>query len=178
MATLRDLAVEAFVTASADDLPLSAPQDRWVVLVSDGTPLSVMGPGGSLAAGARLPPILIAAAGTARGAAFNSAAFIAFFEGDAQVSALVLVEGTAGAASQVVGVVSADALIEAMLNGVTRGIGDATLPGTPDISLIVRSCGFTEGGVACATPGSFASRPFTMPPCGNDHGLTPHDFTW
>jgi hypothetical protein len=178
MATLRDLAVEAFVTAPADDLPVTAPQDRWVVLVSDGVPISAIAPGRSLDAGARPPSILIAAAGTPRGDAFRSAAFVAFFEGDAEASALVLVEGPAGAASQVAGVVDAGALVQAMLNGATKGFSDTTLPGTPDIPLIVRSCGFAEGGVACATPGSFASRPFTLPPCGNKRGLTPHDFTW
>jgi hypothetical protein len=178
MATLRDLALEAFVTASVHDLPVTAPEDRWAVLVSDGAPVSAIAPGESVAAGARPPGILIAEAGTPRGEAFRSAAFAAFFEGDAEVSALVLIQGPAGAYSQVAGVAGADALVQAMLSGATKGFSDTTLPGTPDIPLICRSCGFTNGGVMCATTMRFASRPFGMPPCDNKSGLTPHDFTW
>lgn len=54
----------------------------------------------------------------------------------------------------------------------TRTLGVIVVP------LISRSCGFTEGGVACATTMSFPARPHTMPDCPNGRGLTAHQFVW
>lgn len=52
------------------------------------------------------------------------------------------------------------------------------LPGIPVVPLLNRSCGFTEGNVACATLLSFRARPYPMPACPNDRGLTAHQFAW
>jgi|HubBroStandDraft_1064217.scaffolds.fasta_scaffold198396_2 hypothetical protein len=81
MATLRGLRGEAFVTAPAGELPVTAPEDHWVVLTDGGLPVSAIPPGRTLGSGAQLPGILVAAADMPRGAAFQSAAFAEFSQG-------------------------------------------------------------------------------------------------
>jgi hypothetical protein len=52
------------------------------------------------------------------------------------------------------------------------------LPGVVAVPSITRSCGFTEGAVACATIMAFHVRPYPMPYCPNPRGLTAHLFVW
>jgi hypothetical protein len=175
MATLRDLGAQPFEVVPADELPVTAPADRWAVLVGAAGPVSALAPGTSLAGG-RPPGILVAAADLDQRTAFASDAFQHLSE----VSALVLIEPAAGEAGEpaIAGVVSGQALTYAILRGTVRGLTGPVLPGAPTVPLISRSCGYLEGRVACATPMSFRRRPPAMPPCPNDHGLTAHPFGW
>jgi hypothetical protein len=173
MATLRDLDVEPFESAPADGRPVTAPGDRWVVLVGATGPVSAIAPGTTLARGTRPPGILVAAANLRLNVVWESPAFLELGE----VSALVLTEPGPGPAG-VAGVVSGAALARAMLRGPTRGLSGPVLPGAPAIPLIARFCGYLEAGAGCATPMSFPARPYPMPDCPNDRGLSAHQFAW
>jgi hypothetical protein len=175
MATLRDLDPQPFESAPADSLPVAAPDDRWVVLVGTAGPVSAVAPGTTLAAGARPPGILVAAADLDLRAALQSAAFTQF----ADVSALVLIESGPGNAGEpgIAGVVAGETLAQLMRRGQVRGFG-SVLPGVPDIPMIARSCGYLEGGAVCATPMSFDARPYSMPDCPDNRGLAAHRFVW
>ena len=59
MATLRDLAAEAFQTAPAGSRPVAAPGDYWVVLVGEAGPVSAVSPDTTLMDGARPPGVLV-----------------------------------------------------------------------------------------------------------------------
>jgi hypothetical protein len=176
MATLRELDSEPFEIVPADELPVTAPSDRWAVLVGTEGPVTALPPGGGLAPDARPPEILIAVAGLDQATAFASPAFDEL----AEVGALVLIE--AGSASDagpaIAGVVSGQTLFAAVFRRVDRGVSEAVLPGTPLIPLISRSCGFSESGVGCVTPMSFSHRPSPMPPCPNGRQLSGHAFVW
>ena len=182
MATLRELDLEPFETRPADRLPVTAPDDRWVVLIGDDGPVSAAAPGTTLAAGARLPEILVAVADLDQAEAFESDAFAEY----AGVSALVLIgpglgpgQGPApGGHPVIAGVASGLTLERALFRGAVRGVPGAVLPGVPAISLIVRSCGYAQAGTGCATMMSFASRPYPMPACPNVRGLAAHQFAW
>jgi len=183
MATLRDLGVEPFVAVPAGRLPVTAPGDRWVVLTGDGGPVSAVAPGRTLAAGARLPVILVAAADLEQADAFDSDAFGEFLG----VSALVLTEAgpAPGGPPAVAGVVSDRVLQRAMFRGAARGAQAATggaasaaLPGAPSVPLISRSCGYAENQVTCATRMEFRRRPSPLPQCPNERHLADHQFAW
>jgi hypothetical protein len=123
-----------------------------------------------------LPGILVAAADVNLAEALQSDAFRQLTD----VTALVLTEPGTGQDGQpaIAGVVSGTTLTWAALRGTTRGIFETILPGVPSIPLITRSCGFTAGGVACATMMSFPARPDPMPDCRNSRGLAAHQFAW
>jgi hypothetical protein len=176
MATLRDLDLQPFAVMPEGDSPVTAPADRWLVLVGAGGPVSAVAPGSTLASGARPPAILVAAADLDVAAALATDAFSEI----TQVSALVLVEPAAAetAAAGIAGVVSGPALTRLILRGTVRGITGPVLPGAPSVPLISRSCGYLQGQVTCATPLSFPRRPPAMPPCPNDRGLAAHRFDW
>jgi hypothetical protein len=178
MATLRDLGSEQFDSTPAGAGPVSAPEDRWVVLAGRTGPVSAIPPGTTLAEDDRLPGVLIAAADTELADALRSDAFEQF----ADVAALVLTEPDEDRPGQprVAGVVSGLTLTRMMLRGPTRGvpgISGPVLPGPPQI-LIARSCGYVEAGITCGTPKSFRLRPAAMPDCPNQRGLTDHLFSW
>jgi hypothetical protein len=176
MATLRDLGAQPFEVVPADGLPVTAPADRWAVLVGTAGPVSALAPGTSLAGDGRPPGILVAVADLELAEAFASDAFQQLTE----VSALVLIEPATGEAGEpgIAGVVSGQALTYAILRGTVRGFTSPVLPGAPTVPLISRSCGYLEGRVTCTTPMSFRRRPPAMPPCPNEHGLTAHPFGW
>jgi hypothetical protein len=175
MATLRELGPQPFDLAQAKTLPVTAPAERWLVLVDDGRPASALAPGTTLSAGMRPPGIIVAAADLDQAVAFESAAFGEFYE----VSALVLTEPASGRPGQpaIAGVVNGTALTRLMQRGLERGWSGTALPGTPSIPLVSRSCGFFEGG-PCATLLSFPHRPAALPQCPNDRGLSAHSFVW
>lgn len=184
MATLRELRQEPFKTVLAGTgpagrLPVTAPDDRWVVLVGADGPVTAVAPGTTLAEAARPPGILVAAADLDQAVAFGSAAFREITEVDALV--LTRPGGSAGdgspTADVVAGVVGGATLTRALLRGPVRG--DVTvLPGVPSVPLISRSCGYTERRGPCATVMSFPRRPATMPQCPNGRGLAAHSFIW
>lgn len=179
MATLGELRLEPFDIATADRLPVTAPGDRWVVLVGCGGPLSAVEPGTTLAAEARPPAILVAAADVDQADAFDSVAF----REPPQVSALVLTEPGAvppdplAGPPAIAGVVSALVLQRAMFRGAVRGTG-AQLAGVPSVEYISHWCGYAEGRVICKTQERFRRLPTPMPECRNERGLTAHRFTW
>lgn len=75
MATLRDLGLQAFDTASAGVRRAPSP-DRWVVLVgADGKPASALPPGTTLEDGAPLPAVIVALADLSQGMAYSFPAF-------------------------------------------------------------------------------------------------------
>src|SRR5579863_521633 len=155
MATLRDLGSEPFESAPAGAGPVTAPDDRWVVLADEAGPVCVIQPATTLADGDRPPGILVAAADTDLADALESDAFEQF----ADIAALVLTEPDEDRPGElrVAGVVSGLTLARVMLRGPTRGvfgISGAMLPGPPRI-LIARSCGYVEAGTTCGTPKSF-----------------------
>jgi hypothetical protein len=181
MATLRHLDLQPFDTAPVDTgpggrLPAAVPGARWIVLVGQAGPVSAIAPGTTLESGARPPAILVAAADLDISVIWEAAAFREF----AGVSALVLIEPGAVEAGEtgIAGVVSGQALSRLMLRGPMRGLTGPVLPGAPAIPLIARSCGYLESGAACVTPMSFTARPYPMPDCPNDRGLTAHPFVW
>jgi hypothetical protein len=181
MATLADLGAEEFevvplATGPDSESAVTAPADRWVVLVRGRQVASTVAPGTTLAGDARPPGILLAAADLEQAAAFKSDAFREFSE----VAALVLTEPGSVQPGQpaIAGVVAGGTLARAMLRGTTRGGNGRVLPGPPSVPLITRSCGFFEGRVMCATPLSFPRRPTSLPPCPNDRGLPAHFFEW
>lgn len=176
MATLRDLGSQPFEVVPAGALPMTAPADRWAVLVGAAGPVSAIAPGTSLASDGPTPGILVAPADLDQAEAFDSDAFQELTE----VSALVLTEPAAGKAGPpaVAGVVTGPELTRAFLRGAVRNFTDSSLPGAPLVALISRSCGFVAGQVTCATPMQFKRRPFAMPPCPNDRRLTAHLFGW
>jgi hypothetical protein len=177
MATLRDLGSEPFESAPAGAGPVTAPDDRWVVLAGEAGPVSAIPPGATLADGDRLPGVLVAAADMDLADALESDAFEQF----ADVTALVLTEPGEDRAGElrVAGVVSGLTLARVMLRGPVRGIfGGSVLPGPPAIPLIARSCGYLEPGTTCGTPMSFRARPPVMPGCPNQRGLAAHQFGW
>ena len=175
MATLRDLDPQPSESMPADSLPVAAPGDRWVVLVGAAGPVSAVPPGATLAEGARLPGVLVAAADLDQADAFESDAFAGF----ADVTALVLTEPDDEAGElRVAGVVSGLTLARAMLRGPVRGLSGPVLPGPPAIPILARSCGYLEGGTTCATPMSFVARPSLLPDCPNQRALAPHQFSW
>jgi len=172
MATLRDLRLQAFDTASAGVRRAPSP-DRWVVLVgADGKPASALPPGTTLEDDAPLPAVIVALADLSQGMAYSLPAFAEA----ADVAALVLVE--AGDGSEVAGVVSGPGLVRAMRRGAMRGGSGPVLPGPPAVPWISRSCGYTEGGTTCSTTMTFAAPPAAMPSCGNLLGLAAHQFIW
>jgi hypothetical protein len=176
MATLRDLGSQPFDSAPADRMPVTAPGDRWVVLVSEAGPVSAIAPGTTLAEGARPPGILVAAADLDLEVVRESAAFKEF----TQVSALVLTESAEGHTGEpgIAGVVSGQTLTRVMLRGPVRDLSGPVLPGAPVIPLIARFCGYLETETVCATPMSFPARPYPMPDCPNDRGMAAHRFVW
>jgi hypothetical protein len=131
-------------------------------------------------AGSEPPPgVLVAAADMDLADALESDAFAQFTD----VTALILTEPDADLPGEqrVAGVVDGRTLARLMLRGPTRGVfgvSGPVLPGPPAIPLIARSCGYLEGGAACATPMSFAARPSPLPDCPNQRGLTAHPFAW
>lgn len=174
MAMLGDLDPRPFAVAPAGEAPVTAPADRWLVLIGDVGPVTAIAPGATLASGARPPGILVAAARLNQAAAIKSDAFSQVTD----VSALVLTE-PAAEGHRIAGVVDGRTLANMVLRQATRGISGPALPGTPGtIPWIVRSCGYYENSVLCATPMTFLSRPYSMPACRNDSGLLAHDFTW
>lgn len=178
MPTLRDLGSEPFESRPADPRPVTAPDDRWVVLAGEGGPVCAIPPGTTLADGDRPPGILVAPADADLADALESDAFEQF----AEVAALVLTDPDEDRPGQprVAGVVSGLMLARMMLRGPTRGVFGITgpmLPGPPQI-LIARSCGYVEAGVTCGTPKSFRARPAVMPGCPNQRGLAAHQFGW
>jgi hypothetical protein len=186
MAALGDLGTEPFEvvrfevvpleSVPGSELPVTAPDGRWAVLIGESGPLSALRPGRTLAVGTRPPGILVAAAGLDQATAFSSAAF----REPGEISALVLTDAGAGPDGEprVTGLVSSEALTRALLRGPVRGITGPVLPGAAAIPLISRSCGFTERRSACATAVTFVFRPSPMPPCPNGHALTAHSFVW
>lgn len=178
MPTLRDLGSEPFESARADAGPVTAPDDRWVVLAGEDGPVCAIQPAATLADGDRPPGILVAPADTDLADALQSDAFEQF----ADVAALVLTEPDEDRPGQprVAGVVSGLTLARMMLRGPTRGIFGITGPvlaGPPQI-LIARSCGYVEAGTTCGTPKSFRLRPAVLPDCPNQRDLTAHLFSW
>jgi hypothetical protein len=178
MATLRDLGSEPFESAPAGAGPVTAPDDRWVVLAGEDGPVCAIQPATTLADGDRPPGILVAPADTNLADALESDAFEQF----ADIAALVLTEPDEDRAGElrVAGVVSGLTLSRVMLRGPTRGvfgISGPMLPGPPKI-LIARSCGYVEAGTTCGTPKSFRARPAAMPRCPNQRGLAVHQFDW
>jgi hypothetical protein len=180
MATLGDLGAEAFEVvpleiAADGESPVTAPADRWVVLVRGDQVASTVAPGTTLAGDARPPGVLLAAADLEQADAFKSDAFRDFSE----VVALVLTEPGPARPGRpaIAGVVGGGTLARAMLRGTARGGGQGR-PGVPSVPLLTRSCGFFEGRVMCATPMVFPGRPPVMPPCPNDRGLPVHFFEW
>jgi hypothetical protein len=169
MAQLRDLASEEFETTAAGDLPVAA-GDRWLVLLDGGQPVCALRPGSVLDSATPPPAIIVAPAGLNLDTALASDAFAEALD----VAAVVLFDEQG-----VVGVWSGDSLTTAVKQGprVTRG-WQSVLPGPPQIPLIVRSCTYRELGTTCATVSSFASKPYPMPSCRNDHLLSAHDFGW
>ena len=186
MAALRDLGLQPFDTAPIDTaltgaapgerLPVAAPAGRWLVLVGEAGPVSAIAPGTTLASGERPPGILVAAADLDVTVIWEAGAFKEF----ADASALVLTEPGAVRAGGpgIAGVVSGQALTTLVRRGPVRGLSGPVLPGAPAIPLIARFCGYLDSGAACATPMSFAARPYPMPDCPNDRGLTAHQFVW
>ena len=178
MPTLRDLGSEPFESMPADPRPVTAPDDRWLVLAGEAGPVCAIQPATTLADGDRPPGILVASADTDLADALQSDAFEQF----ADVAALVLTEPDQDRAGQlrIAGVVSGRTLTRMMLRGPTRstfGITGPMLPGPPQI-LIARSCGYVEAGTTCGTPKSFRLRPAVMPGCPNQRALTAHLFSW
>ena len=171
MPALRDQQLAEYVTVTVNDLPVTA-EDRWAVLLDGDTPISAVAPGEMLISISAAPAIIVAAADLDLAAALVSDAFIEV----ADVSAVVLIDGRG-----IVGVWSGSGLTSAVMLGSlrTRGGYAYGLPGPPTmIPYIVRSCAFREHGTTCATVSSFASKPFPMPACRNDNGLSLHDFGW
>ena len=176
MATLRDLGSEPFDTRPAGAGPVTAPDDRWVVLAGRTGPVSAIAPGTTVAEGDRLPGVLVAAADMDLADALDSEAFEQF----ADATALVLTEPDEDRAGEfrVAGVVSGLSLERLMLRGPVRSFDGSVLPGPPAIPLIIRSCGYAEAGTTCATSVSFPTRPAAMPVCPNHQGLSAHQFDW
>lgn len=177
MVMLADLGPQPFEVAPAGEAPVTAPADRWLVLVGEVGPVTAIAPGDTLASGARPPGILVAAADLSQAAAIRSDAFRQITE----ASALVLTGPGAGdeRGQYITGVVDSRTLADAVLRQATRGISGPALPGTPStIPWIVRSCGYHQSAVLCATPMTFLSRPYPMPACRNARGLAAHDFAW
>jgi len=178
MATLRDLGSEPFDSTPAGAGPVSAPDDRWVVLAGRAGPVSAIAPGTTLAEDDRPPGVLVAAADMDLADALESPAFEEF----ADVTALVLTEPDEDRPGEfrVAGVVSGLTLANMMLRGPTRrfDIVGSVLPGPPAIPLIGRTCGYAEAGTACGTAVSFRARPVRMPGCPNHRGLSAHQFAW
>lgn len=178
MPTLRDLGSEPFESRPADGGPVTAPDDRWVVLAGAAGPVCAIQPATTLADGERPPGILVAPADTDLADALESDAFEQF----ADVTALVLTEPDEDRPGQprIAGVVSGLTLARMMLRGPTRGFFGITGPvlaGPPNIQ-IARSCGYAEAGTTCGTPKSFRLRPAVMPDCPNQRRLTTHLFSW
>jgi hypothetical protein len=179
MATLRDLGSEPFESVPAGSQPVTAPDDRWVVLVGEAGPVTALAPGTVAPDSAPPPGVLVAAAGMDLADALESDAFAQF----ADVTALVLTEPDEDLPGElrVAGVVSGRTLARVMLRGPVRGVfgpGGSALLGPPAIPLIARSCGYLEAGSACATPVSFVARPSVPPACPNKRGLAAHQFAW
>ena len=176
MATLRDLNLQEFEVASADELPVMAPADRWVVLFRRGQLVSVVAPGATLSPDARPPGILVAAAGLDQAAAFSSDAFRELPE----ASALVLTDPAGGDPAHpersVAGVVDGAVLVRALQRGPGRGGGEALACDPPPV--IVRPCDYFQDRELCETLMSFPGRPAVMPRCRNDRDLAAHFFTW
>jgi hypothetical protein len=176
MATLRDLGSEPFDSVPAGGGPVTAPDDRWVVVAGRAGPVCAIQPGTTLADGDRPPGVLVAAADMDLADALESDAFEQF----ADVAALILTEPHRDGAGEVriAGVVSGLTLTRLMLRGPVRSVFGPVLPGPPAIPLIARSCGYLEAGTTCATSVSFKSRPSVMPACPNQRGLAAHPFAW
>jgi hypothetical protein len=168
MALLRDQDLAEYRTASMGEFPVAA-GDRWLVLLDGDQPVCAIAPGTTLDSGAPLPAIIVASESMDLDTALASDAFAEALD----VNAVVLV-GEQGVA----GVWSGTSLATALLLGPTRSITTSVLPGSPQIPLIVRSCTFHELGAICRTVSSFASKPFPMPRCLNEHHLSEHDFAW
>jgi hypothetical protein len=181
MATLGDLGPQPFAVAPAGEAPVTAPADRWLVLVGNDGPVSALPPGATLGAGARPPGIVVAGTHLDLAAVLRSEAFKQL----TGVSGLVLVEPASDTSEpsdssdhRIAGVVSVASLVRVIQRGTTRSITGTELPGVADIPWISRSCGFTAGGVLCATSMPFLSQPYPMPACRNERHLTAHSFVW
>jgi hypothetical protein len=178
MATLRDLGAEPFevVPFAPGEAPVTAPADRWVVLVRGDQAAAAVAPGGTLDSEAQPPGILVAAADLDQAAAFTSDAFREFSE----AIALVLTEPDPARPGQAViaAVVGGGTVARVMLRGAPRGRTGPGPAGPPPVPLLARSCRFFEGRLLCATPLSFPRRPAAMPHCPNDRGLPAHFFEW
>ncbi len=174
MAPLRDLSLQEFEVASADELPVMAPADRWVVLFRHGQLVSVVAPGATLGRDARPPGILVAAAGLDQGAAFSSEAFRELPEASALVLTAPATADPAHPERSVVGVVDGAVLVRALLHGAGRG--GETVPCDP-APVIVRPCDYFQDRELCETPMPFPGLA-VMPRCRNDRGLAAHFFTW
>jgi hypothetical protein len=176
MATLRDLGPEPSESVPAGSRPVTAPGDRWVVLVGRTGPVSAIAPGTTLAEEDRLPGILVAAADMDVADALDSQAFELFADADA----LVLTEPDEDRPGQprVAGVVSGPVLARLMLRGPVRSFTNPVLAGASGISVLVRSCWYKEGRKTCQTSVPFQSRPDAMPACPNDQNLSAHRFVW
>ena len=168
MAQLRDLGSEEFETAAAGDFPIAA-RDRWLVLMDGGQPFGALSPGSVLDGTTSPAPIIVAPASLDLDVALASPVFAQV--GD--VSAVVLVEE-----QRVVGVWGGPRLEMAVKRGLVPTRGGSVLPGVPQIPCFARSCTYREQGTICATAESFASKPFPMPSCRNDHHLSAHVFGW
>jgi hypothetical protein len=181
VATLRDLGPEPFELAPFElvplaagpggEMPVTAPADRWVVLVRGDRAATAVAPGGTLRSGVWPPEILVAAADLDQAAAFKSAAFREFSD----AAALVLTEPGSAA---IAGVVPGGTLARAMLRGAPRASNGARPGDSPSTPLISRSCQFYEGPALCGTPMQFPGRPSSTPPCPNERGLPRHFFDW
>jgi hypothetical protein len=177
MARLRDIGSEPFDSVPAGAGPVSAPDDRWVVLAGRAGPVSAIAPGITLAEDDRPPGILVAAADMDVADVLDSEAFEQF----ADIAALVLTEPDEDRAGEfrIVGVLSGGTVARLVFRGAVRAYGPGpVLPGPPAIPLIARSCGHAEAGTMCATPMSFSARPAAMPACPNHRGMSAHQFDW
>jgi hypothetical protein len=83
----------------------------------------------------------------------------------------------------VVGVWSGEDLIDAVMHGGTRGVGeslpgDIQLPGPIRKKNITRHCCYTDHGRSCSTVLVVPEKPEEMPQCPTQAGISPHAFAW
>ncbi len=161
----QDLQHFAVVHPGDDAEQVTAESTDWLVMVDfEGVPVGVAGPGRQVAWS-----VVVASAELRVDAALKSPAFD---EVDPNTGVVVL-EGR-----EVVGVWAGDSLARALLQGPARDLTQSSLPGYPDIPLIVQTCGYSENDVPCGTSDTFQRKPSVMPPCPNNNHLSPHTFVW
>ena len=164
---LRDQDLQHFAVVHPGDIAEQATTDssRWLVMVDfEGVPVAVARPGRPVAWS-----VVLANADLLVEAALKSPAFD---EVDPNTGVVVL-DGR-----DIVGVWAGDSLARALLQGPARDMTGFSLPGYPDIALIVQTCGYTENKVSCGTSDSFQRKPSIMPHCPNKNHLSPHTFVW